>query len=123
MNIKLSNNEQLNAALNEVQKGCRVRTLLAQDIHYMCKFVFNNCAISKKAMEGVRFSADIFAQTFPNAYKGIPESTIVYAIYKRGEWWITDMRREHTRRPSVAYHVILADSAKEAIIKSKEYFG
>lgn len=123
MNIKLSNTEQLQAALDEAQKRCRARTVTVKNICAMCDIVQERCGISKKAMDGVSFSADWNAQAFPNAYKGMPESTIVYATFKRGEWVVTDILRSPTRRPTVAYDVTLTDAAKEAIIQSVERFG
>ena len=123
LKIKLSDTDKINAALDEVQAKSRVRTITVENIEAMCEIVFKRCGISKKAMNGVSFTADWNAQAFPNAYKGIPESTIVSASFVRGEWIITDISRGTTRRPTVAYHVCLTDDAKAAIIQSIESFG
>ena len=122
MCIKLSDTERLTAALNEVQGRCTARTITVEDICTMCGNVFDHIGITKKAMDGVSFSADYNAQDFPSAYKYIPQSTHISAEYKRGEWRVTNIERWNTRRYSQRYHVYLTDVAKQAIIDKHATF-
>ena len=121
MNIKITKTDKLKAALEEVQKRSRVRTITVECIHMMCIMVENRLGLTKKAINGVTFVADWNASDFPKAYKGIPESTIIYAEYKDG-WRIFDIRRERTHPKSSMFRVNLTPEAKEALIKKHEQF-
>ena len=125
MKIKIckENEAKINAVLNEVQRKCRARTVDMMDIVAMTSDVEKRLGIAKSALKGVSFSADDHAQAFPNAYKGIPESTIVYCTHNGTAWFLTDVKRENTRRPTVAYRVQLTEEAKEKIIDRCTCFG
>lgn len=121
-----SNCEQINAALNECQKGCRVRTM---DYDRLVKAVMHLnhrfSDVPKKAMVGLEISLDYWAEDFPNAYtrKGRPESTQVLLTYKAGGWYVTKCFRDYTRRCSMGVKVVyMPDTVKQALIESYYHF-
>lgn len=76
----------IGAALTDAQGKARVRTITASDIAVALDEVERRLDISKRAMDGIHVTIDPNAQNFPNAYKGIPTSTIFRATYKRDHW-------------------------------------
>lgn len=85
--------------LPEVQKRSRVRWVGFQHIELMRDKLtkrFSECA--KKDLDGICFIADYNNQTFPRAYKGIPESTLVMFEHKRGSWRVVKIWRGETRK-------------------------
>lgn len=106
--------------LNEVQKRSRVRCVTPQEIIDTCNNVFRELNITKKALEGCMFTADLNAQDFPSAYKYTPESTLFTAVYKRGSWYLSSVRRDTTRRASQKVKMMLTDSAKTALLSKYE---
>lgn len=113
-------NESAQAALGQVltetQRRCSARTVTADQVVAKLIDIEDDLKISKKAMDGVTVTMDLNAQSFPSAYKGIPESTIVRARYKSGSWRVTDVYRGNTFRPTVAIRLVLTDAAKQALI-------
>ena len=73
--------------------------------------------ISKKAMKGTTVHVDHNAQTFPNAYKGTPESTQFRAEFTSA-WFITDISRDTCTRRK--YNLQLSETAKEAYLLNAE---
>lgn len=124
MKIKVvpENMDKINAAIADVQKRARMRTINAKDVFTACKDVSDRLDITKKAMHNVCFTADMNAQTFPGCYRGIPESTIIFCKYLNGFWYLMDVRRDYCRRPTKAYTVQLTEAAKTAIIERCESF-
>lgn len=120
--IKLTNEAKVTEALNKAQTRCKARTVSYADVVDMCRWVELRLGISKKALDGVKFTADYHAQAFPAAYGYAPESTIVSAEYKNGTWRVA-FERGYCRRPNTAYRVTLTDEAKTAIISRMETFG
>jgi hypothetical protein len=125
MKIKIcqTNLDKINEALDQVQKRCTARTIDASDVVRMTEEVEQRLNIPKCGLAGVKFSADYHAQAFPNAYHGRPESTIILCEHNGTAWYLTDVRREDTRRPTVAYHVSLTEEAKDRILDRCSYFG
>lgn len=124
MKIKVvpENMDKINAAIADIQKRARMRTIDAKDVFTACKDVSDRLDITKKAMHNVCFKADMNAQSFPAAYKGIPESTIIFCKYSHGYWYLMDVFRDYCRRPTKAYAVQLTEDAKTAIIERCESF-
>lgn len=117
MKIKISNTEAIQAMLDDVQAKARVRTITPTIIADTCERVADELRIPKSAMKGVTFTADYHARTFPNAYKGSPESTHFTAEFNGKEWIVTSIFRNWVRRPTLAITVNLTDTAKDAIIR------
>lgn len=99
MKINTTNIEAIAYALNPIQAKSRVRTIshldVANAVLRIEKFLANY-NIPKKDWKGLVFNVDCNAQSFPNAYKGIPEST--QFVVERGskDWFITSMSRART---------------------------
>ena len=107
--------------LDEVQKRCKARTICAEDIVKALCFVEDELRISKKSMDGISVEIDLNAQPFPNAYKGIPDSTQFSARFKNGYWRVTDIRRAECRAPGRAYVINHTDESKAALIERFTY--
>lgn len=110
--------EKIQAAIDAAQCKARVRCITAQEVLRFCDRVASHLSITKKAMNRVRFTADLNAQLYPSAYRGIPQSTVFCAEYRRNCWYLTDVFRGNqysTRRVSL---VTLTDDAKAAILES-----
>lgn len=110
----------LDKELYMVQTRCSARTIQPSDIIRALDKIERSWGIPKKYMIGCKVSVDINAQSFPNAYHGIPESTKFTAEYKAGSWRITDIRRGHVRSATNAVLATLTDEAKQAILAKYE---
>lgn len=117
---------KIQPALDEVQKGARARTIDFGDMLYAlgnAEKIIHGAGwhkIAKKALEGTEVVIDCNAQTFPNAYKGIPESTFFSCRYHSGKWQVTAFWRGRTVSPRQGSKIKLSDSAKAAIIAEIE---
>jgi len=103
MKIAISNTEKLNAALEKIQ-GPRVsaRTISADDIEEMVERIEKRLStmLHKKDWQGLEFNCDPNAQSFPGAYKGMPESTQFTLERGQSDWFVIDIGRYITRGPS-----------------------
>ena len=120
--VKEENWERIESALEEVQKRVKVRRLDYADIYNALETIQKTLGIPKKYLEDVKVTIDVNAQEFPNAYKGIPESTIFRARFASGSWRITHVFRAKCRRPNQGAHVELTEAAKMKIIERMECF-
>ena len=114
MKIKVTeqNLQKIQTAIDAVQDKARVRTIDADDVFDYCERISDIYRmIPKKNLSGSEFSIDNHAQNFPNAYKGIPESTQFTLLYKSGNFYLTDVARRQTQRE---YHDITARLSEEA---------
>lgn len=111
-----SSTEVLRVALDTVQKRCTARTVTAYDVIGGLEEVTRNLGITKKALNGCEVQMDYWAQDFPRAYDRIPESTHVYAVFKRGEWIITKVTRE--RCTSRKFFVDLTEEAEREVVRN-----
>lgn len=114
--IIITNTEKLSAALDEVQKFSRVRTITVEDIRDTLADVEKRLNITKKALEGAQVRADINAQNFPSAYKYTPESTVFRAVFRGGKWRIAAIARERTDRAGHGIRIALSDEGKRAAL-------
>lgn len=102
------------AVLDETQKKCKVRTINMIDVCKALTEINEKLSIQKKSMEGITVHIDINSQSFPKAYKYIPESTHFEATYKNGQWIITDVYRDICRPNNST--MCLTDEAKQAVL-------
>lgn len=109
----------LTAELDEVQKRSRTRTISAETICMILNDYTNDLSIPKKDMEGIEIDVNPLAQPFPNAYKGIPQTTWFYAVYKRGSWRVTNIYRYDCKTWKL--HAKLTDAAKAALANRFEW--
>lgn len=121
--IKESNFPRINAEIEAVEKRCTVRTIdNAETIAKALARIEDRLNIPKKYMKGIKADIDLHAQTFPNAYKGRPESTHFTATYTGTAWKLESVERWYTRGPSQRYRVELTEEAKKAIIDRMSEF-
>lgn len=113
---KILNECDIKSALNEAQSKAKVRTISVDDIIYYLWKAEEALSIPKSALNGVSVEIDPNAQNFPNAYKGIPESTIFTAIYKSGSWKIQNIRRDRTKSEKQQIVVNHTEASKKALI-------
>ena len=109
-------------AITAAEGRATARTIKSAEILEALEAIESKLDISKKAMEGIAATVDINAQTFPNAYKYIPESTHFKARYTRGHWILTDIYRARTSAPGSRYQIELTEAAKAAVIERMQHF-
>lgn len=113
----------LSPVLLEVQGKAHVRTISALDIVSALADVESRLRITKKALNGVSVVIDLNAQDFPSAYKWTPDSTIFWAMFKLGRWFITDIKRDTTRRASQRVVVFHTEASKAALVSRFSSWG
>lgn len=114
-----ANRDKLGIALDEAQKQAKVRYIGVSTIENYCERIADIYRmIPKKHLEGCTFTVDHHAQNFPNAYKYRPESTQFDLLYHAGCFWVTDIRRDTTRRNGHEITANLTQAAKDALVKA-----
>lgn len=122
--INETNRERINAAIAEVEGRATARTITYDDVVRACAVIEKRLGIAKKDLEGVEYSVDIHAQTFPRAYKYRAESTQFHVKREGGKWRVTHVMRYYTRADGHDYKCItMPDATKQAIIMSKMKFA
>lgn len=114
--------EKLSAEIEKAEGRPRERTISAADVVTALESVEKKLGLRKCELEDVVVHIDIHAQDFPRAYKYTPKSTQFTAVFRNGSWRILHISREITRKYGQKYHVELSDVAKQAILKSHEWF-
>ena len=115
--ISETNKARIEKEIESAQEKARTRKINFQDILYAIKRIDVKLNITKKAKEGVRVSVALHADKYPNAYRGIPESTHFLLVFKGGKWRLADIYRFSCNRKNT-YHTKLSETAKEAIIEN-----
>jgi len=96
MKINIKNEDKINAAINAVE-GNRVSVRQADcaSVYESVKRIETRLAglLLKKDWVGLIFFCDPNAQTFPNSYKGIPESTQYKLERTSSGWFVTNIYR------------------------------
>ena len=120
MEKALSGDSEACSRVGEVIKAregsAKVRTLTVSDMCRVLTGISRTWGISKAAMRGCSVSVDVNAQSFPRAYRYIPESTIFSATFTSSGWAITDINRGPCRSPGVGVRAELTPSAKASIL-------
>ena len=116
--VKEENRQKLEAALEEVQGRCTVRTISVDSIFRSCKKLDDYLDITKKSKNGVTVCVDLMAQDFPNAYtnRHTPKSTQFYLRYYGGSWRVTKIERDRTKAAGHEYTITLTEEAKQAVL-------
>lgn len=123
LNDNEKNKVALEGALNRIQSRSRVRTVTVKDVYEAAEHVERKLGITKKALEGVRVHVDLAAQTFPNAYHGIPESTQFDMVFTKRFWRVTKVSREQCESSGRDYRVTFTEDARKALVERFESFG
>lgn len=87
--------------LDAIQQRCTVRTIDADDLFKMIVVYEKSLAhfLSYKDMKGASVEIDLNAQTFPNAYKYTPRSTVVkIECSAPRSWTILSIKRDITQK-------------------------
>ena len=122
--IKITNVEKITEAIKAAEGRATVRTITHAEMIDAISTVERKLSIPKKYLDGISITVDYNAQSFPNAYKYLPESTHFDAINKKGIWYITAVYRAGTRGRSNAIAITrLPDVVKAEIIKSHTSFA
>ena len=104
-NIKVTkdNYDAMQAAIDAAQERCKARTIYASDIIKSAEKIERRLSglLHKKDWVGLRFSCDPNAQTFPNAYKGTPESTVFIIERRASGWFVSQIRRGFCDRDEI----------------------
>lgn len=107
----------LRAIIDAAEGRAKVRCMSADDIMRALDGIPR--AVKKKSLPGCQIIAyDPAAQSFPGAYKGVPESTHCDIVCRPAGWYITDVRRG--RCTASRGRLILTDAAKADIIAAAE---
>lgn len=122
--IHEGNRAIIEVMLNKAQHNAKVRTIAYGDLAIICNRIEERLGVPKKALEGCVYSVDLYAQAFPKAYKGIPESTSVEVKYLHGKWRLVDAQRSNARRPTKAYLCKeMPEGLKAALVDKAMCFG
>ena len=119
MKINIKNQDNLQAALDSAQSKARVRTASASEIGTIVARIEKilSTMLYKKDWIGLRFILDPNGQNFPNAYKGVPESTQVEVDRHPSGWFVARVIRQHAKTHEITalnineYKQELADHA------------
>lgn len=123
MKININDTARLQRALDQAQYRCRVRKITVDDIRDITDRVSKQLGISNWAMADVWFDVDPNGQSFARSYKFVPKSTHFVAIYRNGNWFVTDIRRDRCRGATVAVKIFLTERAEKAIARRSTVMG
>lgn len=115
--ITASNASKIKAEIDAVQKQCRARTIDVADIISYTDLITQRMGVPLAHLEGCEFRVDTHAQHFPNAYRGMPESTQFTLLYKSRKWRLTGVFREQCHNGLMTVWCKLTPEAEMAIVK------
>lgn len=101
--IEDKNKEKINAILNEIQKGARVRIVTFTDVQKACETINEKWQAPKKYMRHCIVDVSPHAQLFPKCYKGIPMTTTFRLEYKTKGWYLVEVKRAECK--NIEYNV------------------
>ena len=114
--INEKNMNRIQQELDLVQKRSKVRTIDASNIVSACNRIEKVLGGTKKALVGTVATIDLNAQDFPNAYKYVPESTIIKIERTSSGWKLIDVYRDVCRRWKDEYSIGLTEQTKQEIL-------
>lgn len=123
--VNEKNREKIESAIIEGEGKSGCRTIDFHIIETACVNIEKKLNVPKKYLEGVCYSVDWYAQTFPNCYydKGKPESTHFTLTYEKGKWRVSGIERNYTRRNGHMFECRnMPEATKQAIICAKMTF-
>ncbi len=123
LNDNEKNKVALEGALDRIQSRSRVRTVTVKDVYEAAEHVEKKLGIPKTTLEGVQVHVDLYAQTFPSAYRGIPESTQFDMVFSKRFWRVVKVSREQCKSSGHDYSVTFSDEARKALVERFESFG
>ena len=111
MKININNQIKLIPALQEAQKGARVRTVDCRDIERAIDTIENQLKgmLYNQAWRDLEFRINPNAQSFANSYQGIPYATYITIVRGSNNWFITAIERDVCKaRPITPLNMELA---------------
>ena len=118
--IKEENRKRIEDYLAEVQARAQVRCVGYDHIVRACEAIETRLGIPKKYLEGLEYDLDPCARNFPNAYKGIPESTHVVIRRHNNAWQVVSARRGMVR--TYGHNCVctnMPEETEDAIIRAR----
>jgi hypothetical protein len=118
MKINVTNEQEIAAALDEVQKRSRIRTVTARDILEASEFLEGHLDrfATKAARIGTTAHIDLNAQNFPGNYGGMPESTQFKLERTSTGWFVTYVNRLECRRDGHRFSLVLPELAQKQAV-------
>ena len=120
MKININNADKLTTAINAAE-GAKVsaRTISAVDIQTVTREIERNLStrLLKKDWQGLVFRCDPHAQSFPGAYRGLPESTHFALERGASAWFVTSIGRSPTLGPTDRIIPVNIQEKAEQLIK------
>lgn len=99
ISVKIENLDKINELIKKAEGKSRVRTITYTNIKEVCDMIEKKYSnyMSKKTMKDMIAYVDLYAQSFPNTYKGLPMSTQFEVIKTDRGWNIIDISRKEVR--------------------------
>lgn len=111
------NKERIEAVIRQVEGKASARCIDYNDIVKAVKTIEDRLNIPKKDLEGVRYSVDLNAQNFPNAYKYKADSTQFTVVRQGGKWRLEKVIRYTCRNEGHMFHCTdMPEATKTAIL-------
>lgn len=107
----------LDAALAEVQKGCRVRTIKAEDLPGLCARVERFLRLPRRLLEGTHAHLDPHASKRPNYHD--MDTTQVSVDYRAGRWVLARAYRQRGNSQSATTATITLSEAAQAYVADR----
>ena len=118
--------EQMQRAIDEAQKGARVRLIEAADVLQAVveieRRLFGDLRLTKKSCKGIDVDFDTHAQRFPNAYHGKPESTRFTLEFNGRAWLLTSVGRAECK-PGRYWIKAWPEDAVNGLINNNRMWG
>lgn len=115
--ITPANEGRIQAALNEIQKGCRVRTISASELPALCAKVERFLRLPRRLLEGTHAHLDPHAAKRP-AYHDM-DTTQVSINYRSGRWVLARAYRQRGNSQSATTATITLSEAAQAYIADR----
>lgn len=115
--IKEGNYNEIEEALRNGQKYSKVRRADLNDVLYWLNEIERKFAdVADYRLKGTTVWINVWAQKFPNAYKGVPMGTWICIEKFQSGWALTSVCRSRVVQRST--YVTLSKKAAEGILKN-----
>jgi hypothetical protein len=124
MKVNVKDKEKVQEVLDYAQRRSKKRTVTVRNIDLMIADLEENLAVMlpKALWKGLRFRLNYNAQKFPNAYKWMPEATIVYLERFASGWFVTNAQRSYCENSKVILLNEFSETQKEKILERMRKF-
>ena len=115
--ITPANMGRLSAALAEVQKGCRVRLVRAEDLPGLCARVERFLRLPRRLLEGTHAHLDPHASKRPNYHD--MDTTQLSVDYRAGRWVLARVYRQRGNSQSATTATITLNEVAQAYVADR----